>query len=126
MNSLKPITKRYYTIDGSVEGNALYPSDFIESKNLKFITVIAVDLWLEDQDGDYIRPTFVTFHSDFVQLEPHLNHFVCVCNQQLEQRKRFEQVRATQGFNWWLCDYKGQRMELNEDVHLIVELMLEY
>ena len=126
MDRLQTITKRYHTTRGSVEGSVLYPSDFVESRNLKFITVIAVDLWLEDEDGDYIRPNFVTFHSDFVQLEPHLDHFVCVCNQQLEQRKKYEQVRATQGFNWWLCDYKGQRMELNEDVHLIVELMLEY
>ena len=126
MNRLQTITKRYMTVDGSVEGEAQYPSDFIESRNLKFIHVLAVHLWIEDENGDYIRPSFVKFHSDFVQVEPYLDHFICVCNQQLEQRKKYEQVRETKGFKWWLTDYKGQRMELNNNVRILIELMLEY
>ena len=102
-------TKRYLTTDTL---KTEFPNEFIFSKNRKFIEVLSVHLFVNDEQIDdeieaHHKPKFITFHSDFVQDMRDLNCYVCLANYRLTKRKKYELLNNQYEFNLWFTDIDG-------------------
>ena len=120
--------KRYFIIHTNEQTIFDYPYEFQASQNKKYVHVINAHLYKEDIDDPTIfeRPNFVFLHATFVQDDPYEDHIVCKCNSEDGDRKKYEQFSNDNKFTIWLTDYSGERLEIFEKIHLILELMLEY
>ena len=122
--------KRYYTTRSE---HNLYPPEFVSSRRKKYVHVLSANLVVVDDDGNehldaivYELPKKMELHASFVQTDDYLDHYVCICNEKLPKRKKFEQANSVKSFDLWITDFRGQKINLTPNHHLLVELMLEY
>lgn len=126
---LPPTHKRYYTTNQII--NEL-PTEFVASPNTRFIHILACHLFYDDPgiNEDIIKqfsiPQYYSLHASFVQDAPYMDGYVCMANQPLYQRKKFQQIHRSPSFKIWFKDYAGNAVELNEHFHFVIELMLEF
>ena len=123
----QPVQKRYFTTNELVND---YPIEFVASRNRKFVHVIACHLFVDDPIVDdtiekFSVPQFVRLHSDFIQDSPYLDYYVCMCNQILPKRKKYEQFNSERKFKVWFRNYDGNELDMST-VHFVLELLLEY
>jgi hypothetical protein len=50
---------------------------------------------------------YVQLHANFIQDQPHLDSFVCFCNDELPKRKKYEQFTRTRSFKVWFTNFDG-------------------
>lgn len=127
--ALPPVYKRYYVTN--TEKNEL-PVEFTASPNTRYIHVLACYLFYDDptiEDGiikQFSVPQYYSLHSDFVQDAAFMDGYVCMANQPLYQRKKYQQIHRKNSFKLWFKDHTGERVVLDDNYHFVVELMLEY
>ena len=111
------MTKRYFTTD-TLE-NTL-PTEFVSSKNNKYISVISCKFFVNDELLDdniegFQDIKFISMHADFVHDRRDLDSFVCFCNEELPKRKKYQQLYDQKVFNLWFCDVDGTKINLIKD-----------
>lgn len=126
---LPPVTKRYFTTN--TEYNIL-PVEFTGSPNTRYIHVLACHLFYDDPDiqegviKQFSVPQYYSLHADFVQDAPHMDGYVCMANQPLYQRKKYQQIHRKNSFTIWFKNHTGELITLDANYHFVLELMLEY
>ena len=124
INTLAPVSKRYFTTQAF---SGQYPPEFVSSDRKKYVHVLAVYIYQNGDDDEFTRPNYIQFHASFVQDSEYLDSYVCMGNQPLYQRKKYEQFNSDRTYRFWLTDYEGNAIDpVEHDIHIIVELMLEY
>lgn len=123
----QPVQKRYFTTDKCVNE---YPYEFTASRNKRFVHVIACHLFVDDPAVEdtierFSVPQFVRLHADFIQDSCYLDSYVCMCNQVLPKRKKYEQFNNERGFKLWFRNYDGSQLDMT-NMHFVLELLLEY
>ena len=103
-----------------------YPDHFISSGRRKFVHVIAAHLYVTDEDDNFSKPSLCSLHASFVQDDDYENGYVCMTNEPLYKRKKYEQFNNVKEFKIWFQDYLGNPMSLDSSTTLILELMLEF
>ena len=130
INSTEECQKRYYTLELSTTANPiLYPDAFVRSRRIKYVHVIAAHLFVPGEDANtFERPTCYELHASFVQDELDImNQFVCMFNQPLYKRKKYEQFNSVRDFKVWVRDtMDGNTVTLGTGAKIMLELMLEY
>ena len=130
IDSTDPYQKRYFTVSVSSTDTPInYPDDFVRSRRIKYVHVIAAHLLVPgEEDNTFLRPTCYSFHATFVQDDIDvMNHFVCMFNQPLYQPKQFEQFNSVKDFKIWICDsMDGTIKPLSGGALIVLELMLEF
>ena len=122
--TLAPTTKRYFTTD---QFTGRYPNEFVSSDRKKYVHVLAVYIYQNGEDDEFTRPNYIQFHANFVQDSDYLNGYVCTGNQPLYQRKKYEQFNSERDYKFWLTNYEGEAIDpVTNNIHIVVELMLEY
>ena len=127
INSLEQCQKRYYTFVGYGVSHMDYPDVFVRSRRIKYVHVMNVYVYIKDGD-DLLKVNGYSFHASFVQDDiDNLDHYVCLVNEPLYQRRKYEQFNSVKGFDFWIKDVAtGAKMTLNSNVKIILELMLEF
>ena len=130
INCVDPCQKRYFTIELTSTSSAIaYPDAFVRSRRIKYIHVIAAHLFVPgEDDGTFLRPTCYALHASFVQDDiDYMNHYVCMFNQSLYQRKKYEQFNSVKDFTIWITDsMNGADVSLSTGAKIVLELMLEF
>ena len=95
-----------------------FPSEFIESKNKKYIIVQHCRAILNKQFvGD------VMVHCSFVKRNAYLDSFVCLANETLTKYKKYEYNHSDTSFDVWFTDMNGNRVSVDA---FVLQLMLIY
>ena len=109
-----------------------FPSEFIEAKGTKTVTVLSVSLIYEDPvastDADkyYRHLNFFHLHGSFVHQHDFLNHYVCEVNSNKKiEPKTFELGRNERSFKIWFTDYTFKQLTLDSHYYFTVEMLLE-
>lgn len=137
VNTTQPVTKRYLCTNSLVTE---LPHEFRVSRNKKYIHVLKCTVFEENPAVDetvlkFSSPQFATMHADFVQDARHLDSFVCFANQELYQRKKFEQFTDAREIRLWFKEYDGTPMKMIDydsegdiisRIYFTLELLLEY
>ena len=98
------------------------PLDFINSKDKKHIHVISVRL-IDSTSGALIMNT--SMHSDFIIDHPDLNGFVCIANDLISKRKKWEILHRPTRVNLHFEDFDGTT--INPSTYkFIAEFLLEW
>ena len=120
--------KRYFVIHTNGQTKFDYPQDFQASRNKKYVHVLGAYVYVEDSDDPelYERPNFCWLHASFVQDDPYEDHLVMLCNDEKGDRRKYEQFSNDRSFDVWLTDFSMQRLPLQGNTHLIIDLLLEY
>jgi hypothetical protein len=126
-----PPTKRYFITNTL---HSLYPPEFVESQNPKYVHVLGCKLF--GTVGTVVENVktvqsfdFVELHANFIQDKPYLIGFVCFCNEPLMKRKKFQQFGKVRDFKVWFQNYNGTPFDMtnqSKDAYFVLELMLEY
>jgi hypothetical protein len=126
-----PITKRYFITNTL---HTLYPPEFVESQNPKYVHVLGCKLYgtvgnVTNSIKTVQSFDFVELHANFIQDKPYLNGFVCFCNDALMKRKKYQQMGKVRDFKIWFQNYDGTPFDWEnkqKDAYFVLELMLEY
>ena len=108
-----------------------FPSEFIEAKGIKTVSVLSVSLVYEsaestDSDKYYNHLNFFHLHASFVHQHDFLDHYVCEVNSHKKlEPKIFELGRNERSFKIWFSDYAFKNITLNSQYYFTVELLLE-
>ncbi len=106
------------------------PEAFVYSNNERNISVIAAHAFyvMTDDYGNptYTKPEYWQLHASFVQEGDFMNHYVCLFNHPLFHKQKYKQANRVLSFKIWVTDYNGNIIEPNENLHIIVELLLQY
>ena len=120
----------YFTTSNKL---TFYPDTFVTSKAKKKVYVLNATLVYEDpnQFDEEIRVVypvhFAQLHASFVHDSDDLmDNYVCECNKQYPHIKCFEQANNDDHFTIWFTDYAQREIQLTENHHFVVELMLQY
>ena len=125
----RSLTRKEYFITDKLKTN--YPWDFIHSTNAnKSVHVIACTLFKEEPNVEtkimeFSVPKYSSLHANFIHRGKYLDSFVCYCNQPLEKRKKYQQMIKDDYLEIWFKYYDGSPLDM-ENVHFILELMLEF
>ena len=119
--------KIYQTVNTA---NNEFPSEFIEAKGVKTVSVLSVSLVYESSSDDenkyYHHLNFFHLHSSFVHQHDFLDHYVCEINSHKKlEPKIFELGRNERSFKIWFSDYAFKNITLDPNYHFTVELLLE-
>ena len=108
-----------------------FPSEFIEAKGVKTVSVLSVSLVYESSESDvsdkyYHHLNFFHLHSSFVHQHDFLDHYVCEINSNKKlEPKIFELGRNERSFKIWFSDYAFNKITLDSHYYFTVELLLE-
>ena len=108
-----------------------FPSEFIEAKGEKSVTVLSVSLVYESSDSSaedkyYHHLNFFHLHASFVHQHDFLNHYVCEINSNKKiEPKVFILGRNERAFKVWFTDYAFNDVAINNRYYFTVELLLE-
>ena len=137
-------TKRYLNINRFVTD---LPRHFINSPNKKYIEVVDVSLFIDDNLIDDVieafhEPKFISFHADFVQEHRELDQHVQFANKILTKRKKYQMLTTMDRIEIWFTDITGQKLNKNNlvldefgfyiqtnpdrKIKFVVELLLVY
>ncbi len=127
MTSIQPIHNLLFSTDKFITN---LPEPFVYSNNERNISVIAAHAFyvMTDNHGNksYTKPEYWQLHSTFVQEGEAMNHYVCLFNQPLYHKRKYKQANRALTFKIWITDYEGNKIEPNENLHIVVELLLQY
>ena len=106
-------TKRYLNTDTLT---TTLPRHFIQSKNKKYIEIVAVNFFVYDSKIDdeiegFHQPKFISFHSDLVQDHRELDCHIQMVNTRLTKRKKYEMLSTQDNIEFWFKNINGLRFD---------------
>lgn len=104
INIKQPITKRYFHTQ---DKEFVLPSEFVTSKNKKYIVVQYV--------GAIVKDTLVgdlMVHSDIVQIDAYCDSFIMLANRRQTKYRKYEFFSSNKrDFKIWFTDLYGNSIE---------------
>ncbi len=128
--STEPIQPKRYQLFSTDKFVTKLPEPFVYSTNERNISVIAAHAFyvMKDSNGvrTYTKPEYWQLHASFVQEGDSMDQYVCMFNEPLFHKRKYRQVNRALEFRICITDYEGNVIEPDENLHIVLELLLQY
>lgn len=126
-SAIQPIHYQLFSTDKFI---TQLTEQFVYSNNERHISVIAAHSFYVQIDNhgnkSYMKSEYWQLHASFVKEGDSMNDYVCLFNQPLYHKRKYRQVNRSETISISITDYDGNAIQPNENLHIIVELLLQY